>query len=90
MSSEYVAKRIERDSLTKRDPIPRAVVVSAGSKKLYRVDASGASRVYDLVDEVSLTVFGRQHLHVVTPASRDWKFGKPDIDGNRGHSSIRS
>ena len=51
------------------------VAVSAGNKRLYRTEA-GVTRSYPLIDEVSVTVDGKQRLVTVTPDNREWSFNR--------------
>lgn len=71
------------DSATSQPRRTSAVVISAGSKKLYRT-VNGQTRVYDMTDEVSFTVSGRQSVNVVTPETRGWSFY-----GGNGTATIR-
>lgn len=84
MSRTYVSKRPDNVSVPlRRSAHEPAIVISAGSRRLHRT-VEGVTRVYDLADEISVTVGTRRSAHVVTPEPRDWNFY-----GANGQSSIR-
>jgi hypothetical protein len=84
MSRTYVSKRPDATSQPlRRSPHEPAIVISAGSRRLFRT-VEGVTRVYDLADEISVTVGTRRSACVVTPEPREWNFY-----GSNGHSAIR-
>lgn len=66
----------------KQPPLSKAVVVSAGSRRLYRTE-NGHTVSYPLADEVDIFIADKRRLVAVTPGIREWTFG------TNGHSAIR-